>query len=71
MKTKIKLFFISILFISAIGIFAQQSNQSAGPIPKMRMEGREHSIVKTFDNPASIAYAHNSQGGATFNANTG
>jgi hypothetical protein len=43
---------------------AQEQMHSTGAVPNMKVE-KIHTIVNTLDNPASIAYAHNSQGGAT------
>lgn len=45
-------------------LFAQESNLSNGAVPFMKVE-KIHTIVTELENPASIAYAHNSQGGAT------
>ena len=63
MKTKNKLVLITILLTSFQTMFAQEQH-STGAIPYMKVE-KIHTIVNTLDNPATIAYAHNSQGGAT------
>ncbi|HSW54076.1 MAG TPA: T9SS type A sorting domain-containing protein [Ignavibacteriaceae bacterium] len=63
MKTKI-LYILILAVIYSLQINFAQEQQSTGAVPYMKVE-KAHRIVNTLDNPASIAYAHNSQGGAT------
>jgi hypothetical protein len=63
MKTKI-LYILILAVIYSLQINFAQEQQSTGAIPYMKIE-TSHTIVNTLDNPATIAYAHNSQGGQT------
>ena len=50
-----------VTIICSLNIYSQDI-QSVGPIPKMRLGGKEHSVVKYLDNPASIAYGWSAWG---------
>jgi hypothetical protein len=63
MKIKMKLVLITILLIFSQVLFAQEQ-QSTGAVPYMKVE-KIHRIVNTSDNPASIAYGHESQSSFT------
>jgi len=63
MRKSFQIFFTLILAFAWINVFAQDQN-STGAVPYMKVENT-HTIINTLDNPASIAYAHNSQGLAT------
>ena len=64
MRKPFHILFVSLLIVAWFSVSAQVETQSTGPIPYMKVE-YTHNIVNTLDNPASIAFAHNSQGGAT------
>lgn len=63
------IFFISPILIAQHNISNSVNDkggldQLAGPIPNLRY-AKQHTIVNPIQNPATIAYGHNSQGGAT------
>ena len=64
MRKTFHLLFSLLLTFAFMNAFAQNEQQSTGAIPKMKIEST-HTIVSTLDNPASIAYGHESQSGAT------
>jgi hypothetical protein len=64
MRKSFQIFFTIVLAFVWMNAIAQEQMHSTGAVPNMKIE-KIHTIVNTLDNPASIAYAHNSQGGAT------
>jgi hypothetical protein len=64
MRKSFQLFFTLMVIFAWFNISAQDFQLSSGAVPNMKIEST-HTIVNTLDNPASIAYAQNSQGGAT------
>jgi hypothetical protein len=64
MRKTFQIFFTILLAFAWMNAIAQEQMHSTGAVPNMKVE-KIHTIVNTLDNPASIAYAHNSQGGAT------
>ncbi|HSW56050.1 MAG TPA: T9SS type A sorting domain-containing protein [Ignavibacteriaceae bacterium] len=64
MRKSFQIFFTIVLAFAWMNAIAQEQMHSTGAVPNMKIENI-HTIVNTLDNPASIAYAHNSQGNAT------
>jgi hypothetical protein len=64
MRKSFQIFFTLILAFAWINAIAQDQQHSTGAVPYMKVE-KIHTIINTLDNPATIAYAHNSQGLAT------
>lgn len=64
MRKTFQIFFTILLAFAWLNAIAQEQMHSTGAVPNMKVE-KIHTIVNTLDNPASIAYAWNSQGFAT------
>jgi hypothetical protein len=64
MRKSFLLIFTVMLAFAWCSLVAQEQTQSNGAVPFMKVE-KIHTIITQLENPASIAYAHNSQGGAT------
>ena len=64
MKKTFQLLFTLLLTVAWLNVFAQDRSASSGPIPTIKAE-RIHRIINLPDNPATIAYGHESQSGNT------
>ena len=64
MRISFRLLFSLLLTFAFMNAFAQNEQQSNGPIPFMKIE-KTHTIINTLDNPASIAYGYESQSTST------